>query len=109
MSARPPATWPENGPSSPMKKVVAKRKSAMGTSTAPVPNESMSAWPTALVTTALEGETTETNMATAMTATTTPAMSRCASVSMSSRGAAALPRPFEPFFAAFLLRLAGMR
>ena len=82
----------------------------MGTRTAPAPNDSVRAWPTALVTTAPEGATTETNMATATTARTTPAMSRWASVSIRSRGCdAVLERAFEePFLAAFLLRLEGI-
>ena len=111
MSASPAATWPEIGPSSPMKKVMEKMKSATGTRTAPAPNDTFRAWPTALVTTAPEGTVTETNIAMARTARTTPRISRSTSVRTRAGAFAALdlpPRPLAGFFAAFLLRLEGI-
>ena len=75
------------GPSSAVKKVMAKTKRATGTSTAPVPKPRASRCPMALVTGAVEGATTEMNMAMAKTARTTPMMSHCAVVRPSNSGA----------------------
>ena len=107
-----------------MKNVIAKTKSAMGNSSAPAPNASVSAWPTARVTTAVLGATTEMNIATASTATATPTMSFCVDDSTGATGAFALCLAFagdfdlfelevwdlerEFFLAAFDLRLEGI-
>ncbi len=116
MSTRPAATRPEIGPSSAVKKVMAKTNRATGTSTAPVPNPRPRRWPMALVTGAVEGATTEMNIAMASTAKTTPMMSLCAVVRPPKSAAAACAARdcawrlllFFLFFAAFELRLEGI-